>query len=79
MAELKPCPFCGGKGEFETKTSGYQNDSKIIGFYIKCNKCKLEQPKRYEIRVSLGINGEIITDLDQRKDAVDAWNNRKNE
>lgn len=77
--KLKPCPFCGSKAEFVTTTSGYQNDSRIIGFQIRCTKCKIEYPKRYEVRVSLGRNGEIITDLDQRKEAVDAWNNRKTE
>ena len=49
-----------------------ENDSRLIGFHIKCTKCKIEHPKRYEVRVSLGRNGEIVTDLDQRKDAIDA-------
>ena len=79
MAELKHCPFCGGKAEFVTNSSGYQNDSRLIGFHIKCTKCGIEHQKRYEVRVSLGRNGEIVTDLDQRKDAVDAWNKRKTE
>lgn len=79
MAELKPCPFCGGKAEFKTNSSGYNNDSRIIGFGIKCNKCGLEHPKRYEVRISLGKNGEIITDLDQRIRAIDEWNYRKTE
>lgn len=75
--KLKHCPFCGGQPEFVTNTSGYQKDSRIIGFAIECNKCKTVYPKRYEIRISLGSKGQIETDIDQRKQAVTDWNTRQ--
>ena len=75
--ELKPCPFCGGRAEFVTNTSGYKNDSRIIGFAIKCNKCKAVYPKRYEIRISLNSRGLIETDIDQRNQAISDWNTRQ--
>ena len=75
--ELKPCPFCGGRAEFVTNTSGYQNDSRIIGFAIKCNKCNVAYPKRYEIRFSLNSRGLIEADIDQRNQAVSDWNTRQ--
>ncbi len=73
---LLPCPFCGGEAEFVTDTSGYKNDSRIIGFRIRCKNCNIEYPKRYEIRLRLGKRGEIVTDIDERKSALEAWNSR---
>lgn len=75
--ELKPCPFCCGQAEFVTNTSGYKQDSRIIGFTIKCRKCKTVYPKIYEIRISLNSKGQIETDIDQRKQAVSDWNTRQ--
>lgn len=75
--ELKPCPFCGGTAGFVTDSSGYNNDSRLIGFKIKCSKCGLVLPKKFNIQISLGGKGNIVTDLDQRQDAVNSWNNRK--
>ena len=75
--ELKPCPFCGGQAEFVTNTSGYKNCDRIIGFSIRCKKCKTEYPKRYELRISLGSKGQIETDIDQREQAVSDWNKRQ--
>lgn len=36
--ELKPCPFCGGKAEYETVSTRHVF-KKYIGFYIKCTEC----------------------------------------
>lgn len=77
MDELKPCPFCGGQAEFVTNTIGYQNCDGIIGFSIRCKKCKTEYPKQYEITISLGSKGQIETGIDQRKQAVSDWNKRQ--
>ena len=73
---LKPCPFCGGEAEFVTDISGYQNDSRIICFHIQCKECEIEYPKRYEIILHLGSHGEILADVDERKNALEAWNRR---
>lgn len=45
MAELKPCPFCGGRGKINAKQSGFFGENcfgnKKIGWtvYVKCTKC----------------------------------------
>lgn len=74
--KLLNCPFCGGEAEFVTTTNGYQKDSRIIEFHIRCRECKIEYPKRYEIRLRLGSSGEIVTDVDERENALEAWNRR---
>lgn len=33
MAELKPCPFCGGKAKH------FQNT--IFGYFVGCTKCRM--------------------------------------
>ena len=74
--ELLNCPFCGGEAEFSADTSGHQNNSRTIIFHIRCKECKIVYPKRYEIRFHLGSHGEIVTDVDERKNALEAWNKR---
>ena len=75
--ELKPCPFCGGQAEFVSYTGGYKDNGMLIVFNIRCNKCKAEYPKSYGLRISLGLNGQIETDEDQRKQALSDWNKRQ--
>ena len=42
MAELKPCPFCGGKASLS-------HDHEGIGTsYARCNKCGLESIRFYK-------------------------------
>lgn len=74
--ELEPCPFCGREAEFVTNSSGFSNESRLIGFYIKCKGCHIKSPKNYELRVSLGCNGLLVTDYDQRDEAINDWNTR---
>ncbi len=37
MAELKPCPFCGGKAREKTHISGKWKKSKW--FFVECSVC----------------------------------------
>lgn len=44
--ELKPCPFCGGRGKLSVRQmrfigQNYQGDKKIkMGAQVICNRCK---------------------------------------
>ena len=66
MAELKPCPFCGGKakrkfGKYNLLGAyGTQNEDRQW-FGVSCSKCGVEQPKRK---------------YDTRESATEAWNRR---
>lgn len=78
---LKPCPFCGGKAEFyviNNDASHHDNESRFI-FNIRCMSCKIYSPKRYELRFELGSDGELISIIDERKNAAEAWNRRTGE
>ena len=39
MSELKPCPFCGGKGEIEYRAKNALCD-KVDHAFVRCIKCK---------------------------------------
>ena len=43
MAELKPCPFCGGKAKQKTFTSR-SKIFKTTVYYIGCSVCKCQTP-----------------------------------
>ena len=58
--ELKPCPFCGSKAQFET--IAYLSNHSSVGFkcIIACSNCKTTPiQKAKEIYVSLSENGEL--------------------
>ena len=78
MAELKPCPFCGGKAFYHTVSifSGH-ND---VGYYfsIKCEACGIEYPTRGAISISM-YRGEITYTKDDRKELAAKWNTRQEE
>lgn len=78
MAEkLKPCPFCGSKAKFVTKTSNVQGVERGFSFRIECSKCGVHiNRKLYELKLTLNDNGEIETVIDERQLAVDEWNKR---
>jgi len=62
MAELKPCPFCGGKAELHHKTEAFCLDGYS---YVYCTKCRVKTeafPKSYEH----SSDGK----------AIEAWNRR---
>ncbi len=41
IEELKPCPFCGGKVEFDTYDMPYERDIPDVFPCIKCDKCSI--------------------------------------
>ncbi len=85
MSELKPCPFCGGKGHISSREiryigQNYFGAKKIkIGVQIICGRCKA--------RGGL-TTGEVIyaSHQEQREGleplengAIEAWNRRVND
>lgn len=40
--KLKPCPFCGKRGEITLVTDG---DCRLIGAYAECGNCEFQLPE----------------------------------
>ena len=56
MAELKPCPFCGGEAKYMNITEGI-----FISRFVTCTKCGIETKRNYFRR------GEAIKAWNTRK------------
>ncbi len=56
MAELKPCPFCGGKarctfGKYNLLGAYGTADEERRWYGVRCSKCGVSQPKKkYDTR-----------------------------
>lgn len=81
MIELKPCPFCGGKAEFDQIARGTaDNFSAKLDFEIRCKKCGATAPDAYGyIAINLSSNGELNVWHDDKSKAIAAWNRRARE
>ena len=77
MAELKPCPFCGGEAMFLRSAYSMRGTARGWEFGVCCKKCgaKLERTD-YKIEVDFDCFGELKTVVDERQQAADAWNRR---
>ena len=76
--ELKPCPFCGGKAVFEQMDFG-KADRRSVGmqFKIRCKKCGSTVPKSFgSVFIKLSKTGELNIWIDDRAEAIEAWNRR---
>ncbi len=67
MADLKPCPFCGGK------VKGYLDNHKKA--MIECEKCNMYFGVKLEIGCEL-VEGWKAT-FDSKEELFEAWNTRK--
>lgn len=69
VPELKPCPFCGGPAEFETRyrTDGQTHYEVAV---VACQLCGCRTDDYI-------LNGYYGSD-DTQQDAIDAWNKRTN-
>lgn len=75
--ELRPCPFCGGEAKFLVKVSTERGIIRGWNFGIYCSKCDIATPKtNYILEIQLDEMGEIITVIDERPLAIEAWNRR---
>lgn len=62
MAELKPCPFCGGKTEAFKLDPFYVNQKRISSYWgVHCLKCGVQ----------------MVAKGGSKKEAIEAWNRRK--
>ncbi len=77
MAELKPCPFCGGEAKAVVSATEYGNGAVGWRFGIECQCCPVRLTrKNYELKVKMSGTGEIETIVDERAEAAAAWNRR---
>lgn len=80
MAELQPCPFCGGhpnliKSDAELTFGGIKNTQKIRVYWtVKCPHCftKKEDVSLY----SITFEETLKVDRDGKKLVIEAWNRR---
>lgn len=76
--KLKPCPFCGGKAVFQTRSTFHNN---LYGpgyvFRIKCSKCGIS-PEKNEYMTSMYFDedGKVGFRVDHREEAAKEWNER---
>jgi Lar family restriction alleviation protein len=77
MNKLESCPFCGGKAEIKTVSNISTCYEVGFDFNIRCTKCGIKLPKKYEIRFKLD-KGEVIVTTDEREKAINTWNMRTN-
>lgn len=81
MAELKPCPFCGGEAKFSTwkvEIADQKSSNIIVRFYskIECNECGVNPIDcRKNITVWFDKTGTIQTS-EGVGEMVEAWNRR---
>lgn len=78
--ELKPCPFCGGEAKFmvELSNEGEMYKDHWWVFRIYCPECKLASLKTYKVGAELNQFGKFKIDIDERNEAIEAWNRRTN-
>ena len=80
MAELLPCPFCGGKAHFITISNNSSRDDVGFSYIIECSKCKCTPiQKAKEMKIWLDKNGEAkMTEASAvvRQKMIDEWNTR---
>ena len=63
--ELKPCPFCGGKGKLHKYRTFNQEEYGIRDkFYVECEEC--EEGKNKDLKMSRW----------GKEEAIEAWNRR---
>ena len=73
MAELKPCPFCGGKPYLETNHRAFIKAQTTKVAYVRCRNCNARTE-----RFALTDFGHTSFSEEANKKAIEAWNRRAN-
>lgn len=76
MAELKPCPFCGGAAKVETSQHGVDGFGTYYQLHsVRCKKCRATTGETYrsEFRRDCGTFRVI---KDGYAEAITDWNRR---
>lgn len=73
MAELKPCPFCGGPAEYRDIIPGYGQGYFYLTHEIRCKDCGISREEKSKFTVS---QGEIVFVQNGYKKLVEMWNRR---
>lgn len=71
MAELKPCPFCGGKPYLEKRHRAFINAETTRVAFVRCKDCEA-RTKRFP----LVDFGHTSSSEEANKAAIEAWNRR---
>ena len=80
MAELKPCPFCGGEATFSINATKSGNGQVGFEFSIRCSRCNATVPRaKQSVCLSMWADGSINLVDDGRGKAAAAWNERAND
>ena len=70
MADLKPCPFCGGRAFLERSAGANINGKKQTAAYVRCSKCYARTGRM------LYGNNDPDGRTRAKNDAIDAWQKR---
>lgn len=77
MDELKSCPFCGGKAQFEQTRVSTEPCTVVLFYQIRCKDCGASAPKADGyLTCNLSKNGTVNVCHDDRQLAIGAWNRR---
>ena len=77
MAELKPCPFCGGKAGFRKLENYTTSDSVGYEFNITCSVCRATIPGTKEVVLfKLSADGSVSIAGKGLERSAEVWNRR---
>ena len=63
MAELKPCPFCGGKPYLETRHRAFINGETTRVAFVRCTECEARTQRAVEGRLAARPVSEQVQTL----------------
>ena len=77
--DLKPCPFCGGKAEFNSYEMTTDCGEAIIKFILCCSKCGSRTNNDCgSVHISLLKDGSMWFYNNDVDKAIESWNRRNN-